>query len=147
MAATKKRAPNKSVEEPLVNVARRLARGNRGRFVRLQVVDGMTNELHGLQRRARRQVVQAIISRLVVAGFFRTTRQRGVLRFKSMSALLPWDANVQRKRAAAVKHIRNRLSTIAQLTQDSSRADASRDAIRRNLVSRLRRLEALVGTL
>ena len=86
-----------------MNVARALARGNRGRFLRLQVVDQLTKGMRqGLRRRLRRQAIQAVISRLIAAGFFRTTNEQGALRFQRINALLPWDAFVERKRAEAL---------------------------------------------
>ena len=139
--ATGKRAPNKSIEEPLVNAARSLARGQRGRYSRLEVVELMTSDLRGLRRRLRRQVVQAVISRLVTAGFFHPTNEYGVLRFDRMGAPLPWDAFVQRRREEAIERLRRRLGTLTRGAKRAPEPEAARSAIRR-LQSRLRKLEA-----
>jgi hypothetical protein len=135
-----RRAPNKSVEEPLVAAARVLARGNRGFFSRLQLVDMLTSQLKGYRRRLRRQVIQAVISRLIAAGFFRRTREEGVLRFAAMTAPLPWDAFVEQKRAEAVQRLQSRLQSVnAEVATQASRLSAAR-ATRRSLRHRLRKL-------
>lgn len=136
-----RRAPNKSVEEPLVAAARALARGNRGVFSRLELVDQMTADIRGSRRRMRRQVVQAVISRLIAAGFFKRTKQDGMLRFGAMTAPLPWDAYVGQKRAEAVERLQARLQTVsAQLEIQASQLSVTR-ATSRSLRSRLRKLK------
>jgi hypothetical protein len=141
----RKRAPNMSVEGPLVEAARKAARGNRGRFSRVEVVHALTEGLPAEQQRRRRKKLQAIISRLLALGFFVSTREAGVLRFRAMSAALPWEANLQHRRIAAVEHIRSRLSTMPALASSGQEYEARRADLRRTLLSRLRRLEALVN--
>jgi hypothetical protein len=61
-----------------------------------------------------------------------------------MSAPLPWDEFLHRRRVAAVQHIQRRLGVIASLPE-ADRSDPRMMAIRHNLASRLRRLKAQVG--
>lgn len=136
-----RRAPNKSVEEPLVAAARSLAEGNRGVFSRLELVNLLTSDLKGIRRRVRRQVVQAVISRLIAAGYFRRMREDGKLRFAAITAPLPWDAFVEQKRAAAVERLQSRLESVnAEFASQASRLSAVRTA-RRSLRHRLHKLK------
>ena len=126
-----------------MNVARALASSNRGRFSRLEVVDQLTKGLRQRwRRRLRRKAIQAVISRLIAAGFFRTTNEQGVLRFQRMNALLPWDAFVERRRTEAIERLNQRLDAIERPPSSNAGADPPKSILRRDLKFRLRKLQS-----
>jgi hypothetical protein len=141
--STKTRAPNKSIEEPLVNVARALANCSHGSFSRLEVVDQLTKGLRQRwRRRQRRQAIQAVISRLIAAGFFRITNEQGVLRFRRIDALLPWDAFVERRRTEAIERLSQRLEANERPQSSNAGTDPPKTSLRRDLKFRLRKLQS-----
>jgi hypothetical protein len=137
------RAPNKSVEGPLVEAARELAHGHQGLFSRAELVNKLSDHLPAIERRRRRKLYQAVISRLLGAGFFLLTQEHQVLRFRSLRAPLPWDSFQTGKRLAAIAHIRSRLRSIADM-DERERSSPGLINLRRSLNSRLRRLERLL---